>query len=51
MQDRVSDPAYLAELQAKLYRAVLDPGPPHDTQHSDQATAIETRPLRPSHVP
>lgn len=53
MNDRVSDPAYLANVQAQLYPGALRPGPPHHTQYSDQATAVEARPrpFRPTHVP
>lgn len=51
IQDSVSSPEYLAGLQAKLYRAELRPGPPRHPVYSAQATAVETRPFRPSHVP
>lgn len=51
MQDQVSDPGFMPDLQANLYRVSLRPGPPHHIQYTDQATAEETRPFRPSHVP
>lgn len=47
----MSDPAYAADLQARLYRTALRPGPPPHPVLSDAATAVEARPLRPSHVP